>query len=256
MRCAIFLAVVLTAQPAFAGDWDTDIGNGADWSGAYVGIFGGLGISQGRADLGDYSGSLIPLDVEYGLFPQSIESNQLGTAAGVVGGFNFQSGAFVGGIEADLGYVSTQAHHSYSRIDNVPSSPFPGVSTNTAYDTDFGALGTLRARAGYAFDNTLLYGTAGLALGSVTNRLGLALPEIGYTSPNWESSGLRAGYVIGVGIEHQMTSNVSLKFETLYVNLADQTVKGVDSGAFPGEAISYRFSNDVFVPRVGLTVQF
>ena len=138
----------------------------------------------------------------------------------------------------------------------MPSSPFPGVSTNTNYSTDFGFLGTLRARAGYSFGDTLIFGTLGLAAGQVRNRFELSLVEIGYTSPNWSGSGTRMGYAAGIGIEHRVTSKVSLRFETLYVDLADRTVRGVDSAAFAGESISYRFSNDLIVSRFGLSIRF
>lgn len=258
MRGVIFLAAAMLTQPALAGDWSPEFEarHATDWSGAYIGAFGGIGISQGRAVLGDHYGALIPLDVEYGLFPRSIEHNTAGGVAGVAAGFNVQSGAFVVGVEADIGYAGVSPHHSYSRIDDVPSSPFPGVSTNTTYSTDFGVLGTVRARGGYAFGDTLIFGTAGLAAGHVRNRFELTLPEIGYTSPDWSGSGMRFGYALGIGVEQRITSAVSLKFETLYVNLADRTVRGTDPVAFPGEGLSYRFTNDMIIPRLAINVKF
>jgi len=90
----------------------------------------------------------------------------------------------------------------------------------------------------------------------VANRFGLSLPELGYTSPDWSQSGLRFGYVVGVGLEHRMTDNLNLKFEALYVNLADRTVQGADPVAFPGEGLSYSFSNDMFIPRLGINARF
>lgn len=258
MRRALVLALSLTALPTLAADRLSNFESRvqADWSGAYVGAFGGMGISSGRAGLGDYSGSLLPLDVSYGLFPTQIDGNHGGGAFGVSTGMNFQSGSFVGGVEADLGYLATRVQHDYSRIDTVPSSPFPGVSTNTRYETDFSAIGTVRARGGYAFGDTLLFATAGLAVGKVNNRFTLSLPEIGYTSPDWSASGIRAGYAVGVGVEQRLSSSVSLKFETLYINFADRTVTGTDPVNFPGESIGYRFRNDVFMPRLGLSVKF
>ena len=258
MRRALLLSATLLAQPALAGDWPVEPQPqlGADWSGGYAGIFGGAGISTGRAALADFYGALIPADVAYGLFPGEIKHAKAGGLVGAAAGVNFQSGAFVGGVEADIGYAFTDVHNSYSRIDNVPGSPFPGVSTNTGYETDFGLLGTLRARGGYAFGDTLLFATAGLAAGDVRNRLSLGLPEIGYASPDWSGSGMRFGYALGIGVEHRLTGNVNLKFETIYVNLADRTVLGTDASAFPGEAIGYRFSNDIVLPRLGVSMKF
>ncbi len=258
MRLAVVLVAAMFAQSASADEKPPNFGAQpkSDWSGAYIGAFGGLGTSSGRAVLDEHSGNLIPLDVEYGLFPRRIDRSSTGGVAGIGVGYNFQSGSFVHGIEADIGYVGTSSHQSYSRIDNVPSSPFPGVSTNTSYSTDFGILATLRARGGYAFGDTLVFGSIGLAAGHVRNRFELSLPEIGYTSPDWSGSGTRLGYAIGIGLEHRVTSNVSLKFEALYVNLANRIVRGTDPTAFAGEMISYRFANDLLISRLGVNVKF
>jgi outer membrane immunogenic protein len=256
MARAAFLAALLLAPPAFAADWLPPTSKGLDWSGAYVGAYGGLGISSGKATLHDFAGNLIPRDVEYGLFPRSISQFRANGAAGVSAGFNVQHGSFVGGIEGDIGHAWTKSNHIYSRIDTVPGSPFPGVSTNTYYETDFGAIGTLRARGGVAFGDTLLFGTAGIAAGQVENRVILALPEIGYKSPDWSASDLRLGYAVGVGAEHKLADNISIKFETLYLNLADTVVEGADPVSFAGEELDYRFSNDLIMPRLGLSIKF
>lgn len=253
MRLAALLVAAMSAQSALADDRPQ---NASDWSGAYVGAYGGLGVSSGRAALKDFSGTLLPLDVQYGLFPQGIKKNSSGGAIGIGAGFNFQSGTFVSGVEADFGYVGTSPELRFDRIDNVPSSPFPGVTTSTRYSTDFGALGTLRARAGYAFGNTVIFGTAGLAIGRVYNRFELSLVEVGYTSPNWSGSGTRAGYTVGFGIEHRITNAISLKFDSLYVDLADRTILGADPAAFPNESISYRFTNQLIVTRLGINMRF
>lgn len=258
MRLAVLLMASMFVRPASADDRPPkpETRHASDWSGAYVGAFGGLGISRGRAVLHDHSGALIPVDVQYGLFPRSIERSATGGVVGFGAGYNVRSGVYVGGIEVDIGYAGMSPHHSYSRIDNVPGSPFPGVSANTDYSTDFGVLGTLRVRGGYAFGNTLIFGTAGLAAGQVRNRFKLSMPEIGYASPDWSASGIRLGYAVGIGVEQRLTNNASLKFETLYVNLADQAIRGTDPSAFPGEVIGYRFTNDMLVSRFGINVKF
>lgn len=258
MRLAALLMAAMLAQSALAEDRSSpsETRHPAGWSGAYASAVGGLGFSSGRAVLDENSGSLIPVDVAYGLFPGSIKRNDSGGVIGIGAGYNVQSGAFVSGLELDLGYAATSAHADFSRIDNVPSSPFPGVSTNTRYETDFGFLATLRARAGYAFGDTLIFGTAGLAAGNVHNRLELALPEIGYTSPNWSGKGTRLGYALGLGIEQRFSRKISLKFETLYINLADRKVRGTDDVAFANEVLSYRFRNDLIVSRLGINFRF
>lgn len=252
----IFAAILVCAQPALAGDW-TDASleaRYAGWSGAYVTGFAGLGITNGRASLNDYSGTLLTLDVQNGLFPQAISGTKTHGLVGAAAGYNFQSGRFVGGVEVDVGYSWSEATHAYSRVD--PGPIFPGVNTNTTYGTEFGALGSARFRVGYDMGNTLIYATAGIAAGRVRNSLSLALPELGYTSPDWSESGTRIGYAVGVGVEHRLTSNMSLRLETLFVDLKDHVVNASDPSTFPGESYSYRFSNTIITPRVGVTMKF
>lgn len=257
MRRALFLAAMMSAQSALADDLShvPETRLRGDWAGAYAGIFGGAALSAGTARLDSYAGMLLPADVSYGLFPRTIAGSYAGGAFGASAGLNFQWGSFVGGIEGDIGFAATSAHLGYSRVDNVPGSPFPGVNTDTRYDTDFGAIGTLRLRGGYAFGDTLVFGTAGAAAGNVENRFGLSLRGV-YTSPDWSASGLRLGYTVGAGVERRLTNATSVKFEMLYVNLADRVVRGADPAAFPGESISYRFANDLLIPRLAINVKF
>lgn len=258
MRRTLLLSMLMLAQPALAGDLrgGFDARDEIGWSGAYAGVFAGLAASSGRAALSDYSGMILPADVAYGLFPQAIKDNRTKPFAGAMAGFNVQSGPFVGGVEADIGYAWTKAHHTFSRLDDTHViAPFD-INTDTRYETDFGLLATLRARGGYAFGNTLLFATAGLAAGDVANRFALAMPEIGYSSPDWSTSGLRLGYALGAGLEHRLNEGVSVRFETLYVNLADRVIEATDPAAFPGESISYRFANDIVIPRLGVNVKF
>ncbi len=254
----LLIALLMSAQPALANNWALrpSLDAQADWSGAHFGAFGGAAVSNGKADIGDFWGSLIPLDVEYGLFPQSIDGNTAGILGGVSVGFNVQSGNIVWGVEGDIGYADANIAHDYSRIDNVPTSPFPGVSTNTRYETEFGTIGTLRLRGGYAFGNSLLFASAGLAAGQVRNRFELALPEIGYQSPDWSSSGTKLGYTLGMGFEQKLTNRFTAKLEMLFINLDDDEIAGTDPNAFPGEMIEYKFKNDLLLPRLGFSVGF
>src|SRR4029078_7046809 len=73
-------------------------------------------------------------------------------------------------------------------------------------------FGTLRARAGFAFNNVMLYGTLGLALG------GIRVETVGGSD-----SKTHAGWTVGGGVEVGMTQSVSARVEELYVDLAEQT---------------------------------
>ena len=227
-----------------------------NWTGLRLGIFGGISSSSGEAKRGAFEGALIPLDVTNGLFPSAISEMKSSLNGGVSVGYDFQRGNFLAGLEADFTIQDLRLSHQFSRVDPNPAAPFTGIDTNTTYQTQFGNLATLRARAGFTAGKILLYATAGIAAGRVTNRFKLDLPDLGYSSPDWSKSGTRNGYTVGAGLEYNINSNVSMKLEGLYLDLSDTTIKAVDSVTFPGETISYRFKNDVLLGKIGLNFKF
>lgn len=100
-----------------------------DWSGVYLGAFGGYSFGRFADDNG----------------------NTLGADDFVLGGFggvNFQNGDIVYGVEGDIGY---------SFIDAVAGNLL-----------EQGVFGSLRGRIGYAFDPVLIYATAGVAATNLT----------------------------------------------------------------------------------------
>jgi outer membrane immunogenic protein len=152
-----------------------------DWSGFYIGAFGGYGF--GETD-------------DAGLGVSDIE----GALAGGTVGYNHQMGQWVVGIEAD---------GAWSGIDNEDD--------NLAYDASIDWLSTVRGRVGFAFENFLVYGTGGAAIGEVsTEVLGV------------EDSDTRVGWAAGGGVEAALTDNISIKGEYLYVDLGDEELNGAD----------------------------
>ena len=97
-------------------------------------------------------------------------------------------------------------------------------------------FGTLRARGGYAMNNILLYGTLGLAYGT------LRMQILGPAS----KSRTRLGWAGGAGIEVALTSNWSAKAEYLYVDLNNRsfnltgTNHGINSSVLRF-GVNYRF---------------
>ena len=97
-------------------------------------------------------------------------------------------------------------------------------------------FGTVRGRAGYAVNNILFYGTAGIAFGELR---GLTFGGISQSHTN-------AGWTGGVGAEFGLARNWSAKIEYLYVDLSDSqfVVTGTQNG--------YRFG----VVRAGVHYHF
>ncbi len=115
-----------------------------------------------------------------------------GMAGGIQAGYNWQSGQFVFGGETDL---------TLSGADDVFA---PWKFSNPWF-------GTLRVRAGFALNNILFYGTAGLAYGSVRG-----------SNATISQSRLHTGWSAGAGMEVGLTPNWSARVEYLYVDLSDR----------------------------------
>lgn len=109
-----------------------------NWTGAYVGINGGIG--WGRSE---FSGALAGSDF-----------NTSGAMVGGTLGYNFQTGPVVFGIETDLDWSNVKGD---------------GACGGLTCETKNTWLGTARGRIGYAFDRFLPYVTGGLAYGGVKN---------------------------------------------------------------------------------------
>ena len=108
-----------------------------------------------------------------------------GFAGGVQGGYNWQNGPWVFGLEADI--QATGANDTFA----------PWKFSNPWF-------GTVRGRAGYALNNILFFGTGGLAFGELRGET-FGLSE---THTN-------AGWTVGVGAEVGLTQNWSAKIEYL-----------------------------------------
>jgi len=139
-----------------------------------------------------------------------------GIAGGLQGGYNWQNGAFVFGGEADL--TRSGANDTFA----------PWKFSNPWF-------GTLRGRAGYGFNNILVYATLGFAFGG--GRAEFAGISEGKTHLGWAAGG---------GMEVGLTSAWSARVEYLFVGLADRPygLTGLNNG-FESSVlrlgVSYRF---------------
>ena len=125
-----------------------------------------------------------------------------GFIGGVQAGYNFQNGPWVFGIEGDI------------QASGADDTFAPWKFSNPWF-------GTVCGRAGYAFDNILFYGTAGLAFG-----------ELRAETFGWSESHTSAGWTVGVGAEFGITPNWSAKIEYLFLDLSSSqfAITGVSNG--------------------------
>jgi outer membrane immunogenic protein len=90
------------------------------------------------------------------------------------------------------------------------------------FTTNVDWFGTLRARFGYVADRFLVYGTGGLAYGSVETNYSYAFEGASPARRDLLSGGVSEtswGWTVGAGTEYALNEHWSLKGEYLYVNL-------------------------------------
>ncbi|MBO6719336.1 MAG: porin family protein [Rhizobiaceae bacterium] len=155
----------------------------ASWAGPYLGIYGGYGFG------GNVTGAA----------GGPISTN--GWVVGGFGGYNFQSGGLVYGVEGDVGYNGMNGGNgtTFSR---------------------HGLEGSLRARFGYApNDAILVYATAGGAATAqrITDGAGTA-------------TGTALGWTAGAGIDAKLTEQVFGRVEYRYSDFGNVTLN-TGSGA-------------------------
>ena len=188
-----------------------------NWGGVYVGINGGYGFGtvNGRRPVAA---------------PQVTNAN-----GGIVGGTlgaNFQTGAFVFGVEGDF---------DWSGINSSTANSVCIVTGNCQTGNTW--LSTLRGRFGFAVDRILFYGTAGGVFGNVQT-----------TQSGATTTHTQAGWTAGVGVETAFAQNWTAKLEYLYANLGTGSVTCVSACVTPNLPISVGLTDNLI--RLGVNYKF
>jgi outer membrane immunogenic protein len=179
---AAFLPGLLLGSSAFAA---APVYN---WTGCYIGVHGG-----GGAMTSSWASTYSP---------------DFGGVAGAQLGCNYQAGFTVWGVEAE-GWWSGMQNRTFTDIGGF----ITGESiVRNRYDA------AVSARAGLAFDRTLIFGKAGIAFGNFE----FSSRESVFFAPTADVSGRAnlSGILLGIGIEYGLTPRWSAKIEYDYINYA------------------------------------
>lgn len=193
MKKKFMAATALSGLLAFAGSAsaaDPVVDLPYDWTGGYIG-----------AELGGVWGNA---DVSIPLYPSNFDLDTSGFAGGLYMGYNFQSNAMVLGIEADIDIMDVDG-------DNLSGGGPVGERYVVEQDWD----ASVRARAGYAIDNMLLYVTGGAAFSSIDTHY---VPLAG----GHDKSDL-FGWTVGGGLEYGFTPNVIARVQYLYTDYGKES---------------------------------
>lgn len=201
-----------------------------NWSGIYVG--GHIGGGWSNVDISDPTGAVFaPLGSTIGLNGNSL------LGGGQIG-FNWQSGHLVLGAQGDLAW----AHMNASTID-------PFIPTMTlSYKTDW--IGMLTGRAGYAWDNWLLYAKGGAAW--VHSNYSAVDPAFLRVGVNVSGSGTQSGWIAGGGLEYGLTPNWTLFAEYDYIGLGTHGVTMTGGGA----TIAANVKQKISIVKGGINFKF
>jgi outer membrane immunogenic protein len=176
------------------------------WTGCYIG-----------AQAGYKFGNTTPFDPNVGGGDWSRNINFTGFIGGGTVGCNYQINAWVIGAEGDWSWGSVKGSST-----DLFNPAFFNVEVKER------SLGTLRARVGYTWNQTLLYVTGGGAWSNVR----FSFPCIAVCQ-DFTASKTVSGYTIGAGLEYGFNRHWSVKGEWLYVDfgtpqfIATNVVTGV-----------------------------
>lgn len=218
-------------------------GSPHDWTGLY----GGINLGGGR-------GSTTATDVDccgngpYFAVGDTFTAATGGVTGGAQAGYNWQSGGFVAGVEADVGYLGLKGSHASS----LPAAP------DVMAMADGGLYATLRGRVGVATDRALFYATGG----AIFANLHAGVEDGWYTDPDsWNllftgKTGMQTGWTVGGGLEYALNDKWSIKGEYLYFDLGTTRVVGPAAATDPPNLFGYDIRNTGSIGRIGVNRKF
>jgi outer membrane immunogenic protein len=192
------------------------------WSGFYVG--GNAGYAWGRDAINGVETAPVPpffaIDSAAVSAAASPRLKPDGFTGGGQVGYNWQAGAAVFGVEADIEAFRLRASTTgtFPFPSTLPGGPLGPptafFSPTSSASTDW--LFTGRGRIGWANDHWLLYATGGVAVTNLS--VNQTIVQLAPFVFNASSSDTRVGWTVGAGFEYMFAKNWSVKGEYLYLD--------------------------------------
>jgi outer membrane immunogenic protein len=225
----VSLGVLALVSPALAADLAAYTKAPAmaspiyDWSGVYVGGFGGGGYGNHNFNNANGPAGFANFTTNY--------SSTGGIGGGEIG-YNLQSGNIVFGVEVDgfsSGIKGNDASQALGAVDET--------------SLRWGA--TARVRSGIAVDRLLLFFTGGWAYGELDHTSTAA----GFAPDRFSNN--RSGLTAGGGIAYALTNNLIGKLEYRYYDFGSYSHAAPTNGVLP-----YSVANTYSVVTLGLDFKF
>ena len=231
-------------------------------AGSYL-IAPGAAAPPNTAGTGDFAADIAVLTDSQG-------TRGSGGLIGVQAGCNRQNGRFVFGLEGDWAWTGLKSTTTaaFAAFPNVGNPTFTNAARTEQVSTKLDSLATFRGRAGFAWNQFFLYGTAGLAVGDVRSDTNITFGTFP-VSPVYNGavhigsgSSWRVGWTAGVGGEYAFSSKWSVKAEYLYVDLgtfsyfSPLVAAAAPAAVGPGYAWRTSVTERDHIVRVGLNYHF
>lgn len=247
MKLVAFAITALFSSASFAAD--------GDWTSYYFGM--NVGSANGNSD------SVATLGGSWSVETQTLQDfvsdnsgaslDPSGTGYGLQFGYDHEfDNSFVLGVEFDYSMLNLDETRQTAQL-SYPPSPALTYAFSNSVDADHAY--SLRPKFGYAFDNTLIYVTAGWSWTSID--FGSDLLSSGNYSKVGSSSKTFSSNVWGAGVEHKFSDSWSMRLEYLKVSGGDTTYTTTFRNAnFPTYSETFNVDFDYDIVRVGVNYRF
>jgi outer membrane immunogenic protein len=269
MGAAVAALTVATAVAAQAADLPTKkeapppifVPPPFTWTGFYVGLNAGGIWSSGSRSATLYA----PATETFltGALPGGLGSQGGGFIGGGQAGYNWQTGAFVLGVETDFQGTTLSKTRDIvgpSFLVPAPLSESDFFTLHSKASLDW--LGTTRARVGFVAtpDNRLLiYATGGVAYAGGSANFNFFDNATGAFWSGSPSSS-RVGWTVGGGVEYALTNNWTIRGEYLYADLGKSNFTSVGNAVaaavFPGVYASGHIDYNASIFRAAVNYKF
>jgi opacity protein-like surface antigen/outer membrane receptor protein involved in Fe transport len=189
------------------------------WNGYYLGINAGYGWGRSNTDA-FFNDNAIGTN-----FGTNSSVGMRGRVFGVQTGYNFQSGNWLWGVEADLA-LTGQVGNPVFTCPAFTCNPAGPVVATFDQNQKLEWFGTLRQRFGALITpDLLIYGTGGAAVvGLLTSGNVFGFDPLGNPATNpFSNISIHPGWAAGAGIEAHLTGNWTAKLEYLYMEFGSAT---------------------------------
>jgi len=247
-------SALLSAQLASAADLPTKAPAAVpapavyNWTGFYIGGQVGGGWASSTTTNVDASAS----------FPAGFVQNPVdpsGALGGVYGGYNYQWGQLVLGIDGDYSWAKLTGSGADPAVFNPPRT-----SDVALHNEKINWVATVTGRLGYAWNNWMLFVKGGGAWArfegntSLIRTVGATTTTIGVAN----SSETRDGWIVGTGLEWGITPNWTAKIEYDYIGFSTANFTSTNTNLLNGttQVLARSATSHLNIAKIGVAYKF